>query len=959
MKLLRSKLFITIILCTLKIQAQSITYISPVPNSQFNSRETNIILRSAERILEHTVSASDICVTGSVSGIHFGTFTLSDDQQTLLFQPNGIFSPSEKISVLFNGEVRTEMGNILERKNFSFTVTTQSEPLTRKYSVNEQSEVVLKNTLAKISEPTDQTISSIDSLPADFPKFKVDTVTHPAPGNYFLTTSDDVPGVGHFLYMIDNTGKVVKYLRRPGHVYDFKVQPNGLFSYADPYSDWGYAGGSRCVHRIMDSTFAVVDSFRAGNGYDADTHEFMMLPNGHVILHAYDIQYYDLSKVVTGGNANAIVVGSIVQELDLQKNVVFQWRSWDHVAITETYMNATAAAFDYIHVNAYDLDADGNLLLCFRNTCEIAKVNRMTGEFMWRMGGRYNEFTFIGENEANKANYYTFQHSFKRLPNGNFILFDNGNLHPQVLSRGVEYKIDQVNKTATLIWQYRHTPDVYAPTRGSVQRLANGNTVIGWGSASLVGVGKTMITELSPTGEVLFEMESLDKMPSYRALKFEWNAHLLPAGNVTIPEVLPAVDYTFNKGDTNRTNVTVKLTDATIGYNSITVKKYLYAPQKTEFPDRTPMLYPIRFVIDQTGISSFTADITFDSSLIQPAPWLNKLIVYQREFEGSGMFVPLTTVYEAVQRTLSVTTTKFGEFIIGIPFQATAPVAPTTVTPVQNALVNQTKPVPIRWSTSGHITGSHLQIAKDSNFTVMVFNDSTLTASYKLWSGYELNKRYYWRTAMINELGKSGWSSTGTFITSSVYISVLYPTANIKFVPNSSYQLKYENNFDERVNIRLYKNGALALKIKDSTENTGRFVWKVPATGLSVDSIYTIKISSVLDSNLYAVSPSFSISTTVGVVNTEIVIREFALLQNYPNPFNPTTTIRFSVPSVQQVSIKIYDLLGKEIAMLMNEQKQSGEYSVQFNGDHVPSGMYFCRMQAGNFVSVKKMLLMK
>jgi len=171
--------------------------------------------------------------------------------------------------------------------------------------------------------------------------------------------------------------------------------------------------------------------------------------------------------------------------------------------------------------------------------------------------------------------------------------------------------------------------------------------------------------------------------------------------------------------------------------------------------------------------------------------------------------------------------------------------------------------------------------------------------------------------------------------------------------------LKYENNFDERVNIRLYKNGSLAMKIKDSTENTGRFVWKVPATGLSVDSIYTIKISSVLDSNIYAVSPSFSISTTVGVVNTEIIIREFALLQNYPNPFNPTTTIRFSVPSVQQVSIKIYDLLGKEIAMLMNEQKQTGEYSVQFNGDHVPSGMYFCRMQAGSFVSVKKMLLMK
>ncbi len=946
-------LLIITMLCSRQMMAQSLSYISPVPNSQFNSRETNIILRSVDPVDASALASASVRVTGSHSGVHPGALMLSDDRHTILFHAKTPFDPSEIVTVKLNGKY-------VGVKEFTFTVTPQAEPLYRSLMVTEEGNVV-KRPEPPVSKNMElqPMSSSADSLPADFPKFTVTKVNDPSPGYFFMTTSDDVAGVGHFFYMIDNAGKVIKYQRRPGHVYDFKVQPNGLLTYADPFSDWGYAGGSRCVQRVVDTSFAAVDSFRAGNGYDADTHEFQMLANGHVVLHAYDIQYMDLSKIIPGGNANAIIVGSIIQELDLQKNVVFQWRSWDHIAVPETYMNQTAAAFDYIHVNAYDMDADGNFLFAFRNTCEVVKVNRVTGEFMWRMGGKNNQFTFFGENEANKPAYFTFAHGFKRLPNGNFLMFDNGNLHVPMVSRVVEYKIDQVNKTATQVWQYHHMPEVYAPTRGSVQRLPNGNTVIGWGSASFVGVGKTMITELSPKDSILFEMESLDKMPSYRALKYVWNAPLKPAGEVQIAEILPGNEYSFNKGDTNRTGVSIKLTDAVFGYNAIMVKRYAYSPAKMEFPELAPMTYSGRIVIEQSGITSFTADITIDSTIIQPSPYVNNMIIYGREFEGSGMFIPLTTVYNAAKRSLSVTTTKFGEFIIGIPMTITNPAQPKIVSPLMSALVNQTKPVLIRWSTDGHITGSHLQIAKDSTFSTIVFNDSMLTSSYKLWSGYELNKKYYWRSKAINEQGKSGWSSTGAFTTSGIFISVLYPTLNAKFLLNSSYQLKYENNFDERVNIRLYKNGTLALKIKDSTENTGRYIWKVPTTGLSIDSIYTIKISSVLDSNILSTSPIFSIASTASVQNTGAIVQTFALYQNYPNPFNPTTTIRFTIPSDQQVSLILYDLLGKEIAMLVNGQQLAGEYSVQFNGEHIPSGMYFCRMQAGNFISIKKILLVK
>ena len=86
---------------------------------------------------------------------------------------------------------------------------------------------------------------------------------------------------------------------------------------------------------------------------------------------------------------------------------------------------------------------------------------------------------------------------------------------------------------------------------------------------------------------------------------------------------------------------------------------------------------------------------------------------------------------------------------------------------------------------------------------------------------------------------------------------------------------------------------------------------------------------------------------------------EFQLHQNYPNPFNPTTMINYSVPVSVFVQLKIYDLLGKEIVTLVNEQKSPGNYNVEFNANRLPSGIYFYQISAGDFISTKKMLLMK
>ncbi len=102
------------------------------------------------------------------------------------------------------------------------------------------------------------------------------------------------------------------------------------------------------------------------------------------------------------------------------------------------------------------------------------------------------------------------------------------------------------------------------------------------------------------------------------------------------------------------------------------------------------------------------------------------------------------------------------------------------------------------------------------------------------------------------------------------------------------------------------------------------------------------------------------LANPVGVEDYESVHpTDYALYQNYPNPFNPTTTIKYQIPKLSFVTIKLFDLLGSEIATLVNEEKPVGSYEVEFDGAGLPSGIYFYRLQAGSFVETKKMLLMK
>ena len=107
------------------------------------------------------------------------------------------------------------------------------------------------------------------------------------------------------------------------------------------------------------------------------------------------------------------------------------------------------------------------------------------------------------------------------------------------------------------------------------------------------------------------------------------------------------------------------------------------------------------------------------------------------------------------------------------------------------------------------------------------------------------------------------------------------------------------------------------------------------------------------DKYSYSYIPITSINENLSSVNS------YSLSNNYPNPFNPTTNIQYSISRRQFVSLKVYDILGIEIETLVNEEKSAGNYELNWNAANLPSGVYFYRLQAGDFVQTRKMTLLK
>ena len=461
---------------------------SPNPGSSLLRPETQIGLRLAEP-WDRNVPLPSIEAIGSRSGPHPGVVHLTADGRTLILAPDRPFAGGESV------RVRLDPG-------FFWATGTAPSPATFSFSISplERSAAALAAIAA--SDPLERHFASPShstDAPDGFPAITTITYAPPAPGSLFLATiAFDPSPRQYFRSILDNAGAPL-YAEESACL-DFKQQPNGLFTFFDR---------ARGCFLAMDSSYSVVDSFKVGNGYATDLHELRLLPDGHALLMAYDAEPVDMSAVVPGGRTDAIVIGLIVQELDASKQVVFQWRSWDHFAIPDaTHEDLTAPVIDYVHGNALEVDADGQLLLSCRHMDEITKIDRTTGNLIWRWGGSHNQFAFLGDTLR-----FSHQHAIRRLANGHYTLYDNGNFHTPNFSRAVEYDLDAVNRTARAVWQYRNSPDVYGNSMGYVQRLADGHTLISWGAAS------TAVTEVDAAGHKVMDVFLPPGQFTYRAYR--------------------------------------------------------------------------------------------------------------------------------------------------------------------------------------------------------------------------------------------------------------------------------------------------------------------------------------------------------------------------------------------------------------------------------------------------------
>ncbi len=485
---------------------EALIYLNPLPGARLVQVETSITLRLGVALNKHSIHDILFQVAGSISGRHQGQVLLSDDQRTVIFTPDQPFAAGETVSVTLPPEVRTLTGAGLSGRTYTFTTAPHSPAAERSHVVSAYAVEGLPAPQATTAAAADASTKYV-TVPDDFPTITVTTPAEQTAEGYLFLSNFNFPQFSTskpYLLIVDNSGEPVYYKKlEEGNISaDFKKQPNGLLTYWDATENAFHA---------MDSTYTIVDTYKAGNGYTTDVHELLLLPNGHALLMIYDYQKMDMSKVVPGGDPNATVIGLVIQELDTSKNVVFEWRSWDHFEITDATVPLTGPIVDYAHGNAIDVDFDGNLLISSRHMDEITKINRQTGNIIWRWGGKNNEFTFV-RGEAP----FVHQHDVRRLPGGTVTLFDNRTGVPEGYSRALEYRLDEFNKTATLVWEYRNSPDVSSVAMGNVQRLPNGNTIIGWGSS------RPNLTEVRPDGAKAFELTFDAPHVSYRAFRFPW-----------------------------------------------------------------------------------------------------------------------------------------------------------------------------------------------------------------------------------------------------------------------------------------------------------------------------------------------------------------------------------------------------------------------------------------------------
>ncbi len=289
------------------------------------------------------------------------------------------------------------------------------------------------------------------------------------------------------------------------------------------------------------------------------------------------------------------------------------------------------------------------------------------------------------------------------------------------------------------------------------------------------------------------------------------------------------------------------------------------------------------------------------------------------------------------------------------------PGVPQLAYPEDNAQ-NQRDTTMIGWYFPEQAGRYRVQIAQDQAFTNIVLEDNEVYDTTYAVTGIAGQENYYWRVESSNAAGTGSFSDAREFSTGfPLNPAPIYPpqeTTDIELdplfkwssVPGAhGYRLQIAESLSILPETIIFD----SLGFTDTTwlsfqlNPLAFYSWRVTAYNEYGQSIW---------SDIY----KFMTVNQTGVeVVDEDIPKEYALSQNYPNPFNPSTRINFAIPKAGHVSLKVYDLLGREVAVLADEELRPGNYTVELNGSRLSSGVYFYVLRAANKVKTNKMILLK
>jgi len=290
------------------------------------------------------------------------------------------------------------------------------------------------------------------------------------------------------------------------------------------------------------------------------------------------------------------------------------------------------------------------------------------------------------------------------------------------------------------------------------------------------------------------------------------------------------------------------------------------------------------------------------------------------------------------------------------------PDVPTLVSP-SNGDQSQSVSTTLKWRKS----------AKAESYIIYVSTDSTFATNTELFymemkdtvckfSGLEADKTYYWRVKAC-AFAESQFSNVFSFqagfpstpvLVFPAHASVNVPTNTVFKWNATARATSYHFMLSTSSTFNPASSTVMDVTVADTT---------VQAQNLAVNKVHYWKVQAINSMGSSNWPTTFGFKTgTASDVNTDILApKVYELKQNYPNPFNPTTKITYSIAKAGMVSIKVYNVLGSEVATLVNREMSAGTYSVDFPGisRQLPSGIYFYKLVSGNFTDIKKMLLLK